>query len=630
MLETAAKELFPLGKENFIEFDLEKTELIHFSKSRSPPTTPISLFQQEITPKPVVRWLGFFFDSRLSWKEHVNKKVQAAESALFLLKRLGNTQKGLSIRALRQLYLSCVVPIADYGSLLWWKQSSKSKQALLARFQMLQNKALRLILGAFKTSPTRAMEIEAAIPPPAIRLQKLSDNYALRVLKLQEAHPIKKALASYYEETLDELSLSPQDTQGNSFLTCLPLSPLATRQAPAATQQLPAATTATQQPQHPQWQHPVLPPTRQSSQLLTIVREGLGPLANSKKVEEVPVIPPWQPPISASFSVISGKKEALTAHSTSISSPQTQQKLAEKEVAIFYTDGSKEKDNSACSVCQIGPKGKLLSLKNWNLGGGLEIMDCELMAISLALECSSNAPIPLPTTVYSDSLSALQRLQKNSLSGGQNLVNRIKALCNQLPQVSLCWVPSHEGIFGNEIADKLAKKGLGRKKSPTLSFTSLACIARKQKEKRVQDWKAIWQEEKSGKHYLSVKKEQVSFSFSFPKGYFASPSSFLPKSLTSAYFQLLFGAGFFRSFSKKIKKDPEGRCFGNCNALQTPKHLLLFCPAYREERKQLLREIGNSPSIVPLFTTPSGRKALLSFLSKTKIATAKWLLREGA
>ena len=47
------------------------------------------------------------------------------------------------------------------------------------------------MLGAFKRSPIIIMEIEAGILPVSIKFEKICKNYALRILKMQENHPIK-------------------------------------------------------------------------------------------------------------------------------------------------------------------------------------------------------------------------------------------------------------------------------------------------------------------------------------------------------------------------------------------------------------------------------------------------------
>ena len=82
-------------------------------------------------------------------------------------------------------------PQADYGVQLWW---GKRKNSLLREYQLLQNTALRQILGAFKGSPTKAIEIEAAILPVRLRAEKLCQQYAIRILSFAKSHPIRKAI----------------------------------------------------------------------------------------------------------------------------------------------------------------------------------------------------------------------------------------------------------------------------------------------------------------------------------------------------------------------------------------------------------------------------------------------------
>ena len=51
---------------------------------------------------------------------------------------------------------------------------------------------LRKALGAFRTSPIAAMEIEAAILPVKIRFDKICKNYAFRAIQLDQKYLIKK------------------------------------------------------------------------------------------------------------------------------------------------------------------------------------------------------------------------------------------------------------------------------------------------------------------------------------------------------------------------------------------------------------------------------------------------------
>src|SRR4030095_2351777 len=129
---------------------MNKTELIHFDHANRSLNESVKIIDNsvEIKPKEVVKWLGIWFDRKLSFKIHVEKRIAAASRMFYSISRLANTERGLSFQAMRKLYIACIASIADYGVPVWWKQ----QQHLLDKFEKLQNNALHKILGAFRTS----------------------------------------------------------------------------------------------------------------------------------------------------------------------------------------------------------------------------------------------------------------------------------------------------------------------------------------------------------------------------------------------------------------------------------------------------------------------------------------------
>ena len=59
------------AKEAAINFDASKTELIHFYSKRTTIEERLKLGDIEISPKPLVRWLGVFLDSKLTFKQYI-------------------------------------------------------------------------------------------------------------------------------------------------------------------------------------------------------------------------------------------------------------------------------------------------------------------------------------------------------------------------------------------------------------------------------------------------------------------------------------------------------------------------------------------------------------------------------
>ena len=153
-----------------------------------------------INPKEVVRYLGIWFDSKLRFKSHIEKRINSAIVALYGLMRLANTQKGLSFQAIRRLYMVCIISIADFEVQVWWKPGIPHK--MVEKYQKLQNQAVRHMLGAFKSSPRRALEVEAAMMPPEVRFERLCNRYALRMINFNNKHPIIESVQS---KALDEL-----------------------------------------------------------------------------------------------------------------------------------------------------------------------------------------------------------------------------------------------------------------------------------------------------------------------------------------------------------------------------------------------------------------------------------------
>ena len=106
--------------------------------------------------------------------------------------RLANSERGLSLFAIRQLYIACITSVADYGSPIWWRGQVQFKKPL----QALQNLGLRKILGVFRTAPVIPIEVEAALQPPGVRLNTSLRKYASRALRLALSHPISQEFAS--------------------------------------------------------------------------------------------------------------------------------------------------------------------------------------------------------------------------------------------------------------------------------------------------------------------------------------------------------------------------------------------------------------------------------------------------
>ena len=89
-LEGIVLKLISKAKETTISFNISKTDLIYFYNKHTTIKEGLKLGDIEISPKPLVKWLGIFLDSKLTFKQHVETRISKAKTAFYLIKRLGN------------------------------------------------------------------------------------------------------------------------------------------------------------------------------------------------------------------------------------------------------------------------------------------------------------------------------------------------------------------------------------------------------------------------------------------------------------------------------------------------------------------------------------------------------------
>ncbi|KAL1738829.1 hypothetical protein HDZ31DRAFT_18368, partial [Schizophyllum fasciatum] len=111
-----------------LDIDIDKLELIHFTRKRADPALDLPIIvklpnipPRTIRPSMVMRWLGVFFDRKLTWKAHVEKMAMRARSTIAGLRILGNTVRGLHVANARLVYKAVVLPVLTFASLVWYK-----------------------------------------------------------------------------------------------------------------------------------------------------------------------------------------------------------------------------------------------------------------------------------------------------------------------------------------------------------------------------------------------------------------------------------------------------------------------------------------------------------------------------
>jgi Reverse transcriptase (RNA-dependent DNA polymerase) len=176
----------------------EKTEILFFSRCRANPTThgdrPTSLLLPDRAPNTLysvaasdhVRYLGLHFDHKLSWDKHISVVASRTKSSLKALQLLGNSVRGLNHGSWRLAFNAICIPALTYGAPIWFRGQQKHIKTL----QTVQNAAVGIITGAFRSTPREPLHQLIVIPPIQIRLQRLATQAAIRLLTLPKSSPV--------------------------------------------------------------------------------------------------------------------------------------------------------------------------------------------------------------------------------------------------------------------------------------------------------------------------------------------------------------------------------------------------------------------------------------------------------
>jgi len=186
-LEGCAKEAQIWAKENACQFDIEKTEVILFTRKRSNKEpkmkAKIRVGSHEVPyNKEATRWLGVWLDSMLTLNDHTKKTFAKARRAQNRVRSL-MAKKGLSPEGCQRIQIAAVQAVALYGAELWWKGQKNRAQEV----QKVLNEQGRRVTGCFRTTPQGALMNDAGLRPANAILHNRVRRYKMRQMMMPDA-----------------------------------------------------------------------------------------------------------------------------------------------------------------------------------------------------------------------------------------------------------------------------------------------------------------------------------------------------------------------------------------------------------------------------------------------------------
>ena len=161
------------------QFSIEKTQAILFYKDIRWKKEEITLKMRDyiIPINQTVKFLGMILDSHLNWKAHIAYTKAKCKNALNLIKKLAHTNWGADRHTLLMLYKTTVLSILDYGCQIYGSAS----EAALKVLDPIHNEGLRISTGAFKSSPSKSLQVEIGEPPLSLHRDLVTMRSAIKI-----------------------------------------------------------------------------------------------------------------------------------------------------------------------------------------------------------------------------------------------------------------------------------------------------------------------------------------------------------------------------------------------------------------------------------------------------------------
>ena len=253
-----------------------------------------------------------------------------------------------------------------------------------------------------------------------------------------------------------------------------------------------------------------------------------------------------------------------------------------------FTDGSKSEQGVGSGVAVFTGQDLIVQHK-FKLDNRCSNNQAEQLAILKAHETIQTQKVDnnehRTVVIHTDSKISLDSIRntKNHNHLAEEIRKRTAYLNKQNWKIEFKWVQAHVGIFGNEIADRLAKEAT-QNHHITYSRIPKSAIQKDIRKESIRKWQKHWEETTKG----AITKE-----------FFPSVESRLAVNLqlSSNITTIMTGHGNIRSYLHRLKIIGDAEC--PCkHGIQTVEHLIFQCKKLKNERailKSSLTKVGKWP-----------------------------------
>jgi hypothetical protein len=579
----------------------DKTELMYFRRRLEKEDPPGQIMlpnypcrdqtHYKVTAVHRLRYLGFFLDHKLRWEHHVNIMCNRARASIKALQLLGNSVRGLDFAQWRLAYNAICLPVLTYGCQLWYTGKQKK---LAHKLQVVQNEGVRLIAGAFRTTPREPLQQLFNILPIDLRLRMLTDNSALRLYRLQSSSQVLLRLGG-------EWAPNPQESI----------------------------------------------PTPVRSKAKTALRALAGRVsAKGKRIEAFPDLPEGAPRWEGRVSIQTPlRREEQVVHTEHL----VNQRIAGMTPQIFMagtlSNKGRHDDKSIATAAAV----LYHQQSEWGhtecvLGERLTQTDIEVEALRPALlllsDFASETHYTGPVQLITGSPTAPQSFLKFTQHATQHVsleyAQKIDTLLAEHPQITLTiqYAKRNPALVGFKRTRHLALEAVKRPLPDEQRPPSIHYQRAETKAAAVRGWEQRYQENpRLSQAYNSALVTppdgrvhtilRIASTGLRRKGHTFSHR--VPRAVQSTLIRLITGHAFIGAYRLKFQRknlppatEEEVACA--CGAVpEDTEHVLLHCPLTHDQRLRHLSEDGLPDSLRKIFDSPRRCLGLLHFLEETRV-----------
>lgn len=523
------------------------------------------------------KFLGVIIDSELRFKEQANQAVAKGAQWVGQIRRLSKMAKGAQGAMIRRLYRAVAVPRMLYAADVWcvpYKRAKKGRKprqdmvAAIRKMETIQRRVAIQITGALRTTPSNLLYAHADLLPVRETITLQCQAAALRMATLPPHHPLSK--------TVKTASKKPSFKHATPLDNVMALAELRGKQM-----------------------------------------ETIDPRKKHYS---------WKPPFK-------------------ITIPKTAEEAEEAEEADesdirIYTDGSGYKGHAGAAAVLYRnirrprvARHHLGTLDDHTVFSG-EAVGQLLALLLLTTETGSLGHSKVLVAV--DNQASLSRHEMRKRGTRDDVYDEIYRLAENLKtrhyglEITLRWIPSHTGrIAGNDRADveaKLAAEDPSSGKNNNTKIlkkalpTSKAAWRQTLRNKVIEEYRSNFR-----KHPRYAKASKIDSSV--PSAKFRRLTEGMTRQQASLLIQLRTSHIALRAYLHRFKLADDPLCPECHTEPETVMHVLKFCPAYKEQRLHLQRDLGRDIEIdIDLLSDRKRVKKVLEYLE----ATGRFMETHGA